>query len=268
MDPSALFAFSLGPIETREGPGLVFLGFRDGQLLGPTRAHDPEHALAELAALVPAGTPLHGLPDLVHAAPGAGFRSMRAPDEVLALRAQLAMVLEHGRHGPQAEGELRSLIRAAARFWMAHPWDRLPADEALVVEVRGAFPRVYECTILGEAGEEYGLALYPEPGSVRRVVELARRDQPEGMRRIDLVSLTLTAEPAWACRAVEAWCGMPLVPIAFGLTRSRIRSITAREALVLAATLDATAGMQGVPDEEGTGTAGEIEVSVRMPSGL
>jgi len=59
--------------------------------------------------------------------------------------------------GLPADG-VTALFQAAAAFWRAAPWVRLPNDALLVAQ----FPdgRVWAASVLGRAGQEFGLSLY------------------------------------------------------------------------------------------------------------
>lgn len=257
MAPPApsLFAFSLGPVQTRRETALIFMGLLDGEPLGPADSTDPVLALRDLAGRVPPGTPLTCAEDLEAAASAAGFRCAPFSEEALAVRALVALALVHGDLVPRAHEEVLVLMRAAARFWEAAPWQRLPDDAALQVRVAGPRPRSLECAVLGAAGEMYGAVLYPEAGSVRRVVRAQEEGRPEAVRRIDQVVVTLDDEPDFACEAVWAWCGLPRVPTTYAIRRGEPGPISAEEALLLAATLEALTGMSGIPGEVGTASA-------------
>ncbi|HEX2095180.1 MAG TPA: hypothetical protein VHG28_22475, partial [Longimicrobiaceae bacterium] len=64
---------------------------------------------------------------------------------------------------------IAELFRAAADFWRRHPWRWLPSDVPIFA-LEGT-SRPWTCTVLGNAGEEFGLALYAETDDFFRMFE-------------------------------------------------------------------------------------------------
>ena len=65
------------------------------------------------------------------------------------------------------EETVARVFSAAAGFFRAAPWEVLANVDALEIEVPsppGADDRTWTATIMGMGGEEYGIALYSEPG--------------------------------------------------------------------------------------------------------
>lgn len=267
-----LYALSLGPIPTGTGEGLIFMGMLDGRLVPSEVTTDADAALAAMRRQVPAGTRLQCLPELASAGVKHGYAPTPPSDEALAVRAQLAFVLAHPHLQPRASGELFPLMQAAAAFWAARAWDRLPGDVPIEVSVTGAVRATFEAAVMGAGGEEFGLALYPRPGSIAKIAAAVDAGRPQVAAQVDSVSLTYEDDPAFAVRAIEAWCGLPRVPVAFGLRRGRPRPIEPEDALALAATLHAMSKMKGEPGETVVHTLSgpdvEVVVTVRLPGGV
>ncbi len=266
-----LYAMSLGPIPTGKGYGTIFMGMFDGKLVPSDVTNDADAALAAMRLKVPTGTPLQCAPELALAGARHGFVATPPGDEVLGVRAQLAFVLAHAQLQPRASGELFPMIQAAAAFWAARAWERLPADVAIEVTVTGAVRGTFEAAVMGAAGEEYGLALYPKPGSIAKIAAAVDAGRPDLAANVDAVSLTYEDSPGFAVRAIEAWCGLPMVPVAFGMRGGRPRPLEPADALALAVTLYATSHMRGEPGETAAHTLSapgvELAVKVRVPDG-
>lgn len=264
-----LYALSLGPIPTGDGNGMIFMGMFNGKLVPSAVTTDADAALGAMRRQVPAGTRLQCLPELASAGAKHGYVATEPDGEVLGVRAQLAFVLSHPQLQPRASGELFPMIQAAAAFWAARAWERLPSDVPIEVEVSGTVRGRFEAAVMGAAGEEFGLALYPKPGSVAKIAAAVDAGRPHLVAEIESVSLTYDDSPAFAARAIEAWCGLPMVPIAFGLRRGRPRPIEAADALALAVTLHAMALMKGTSGEMAAHTLSapgvEVAVTVRLP---
>jgi hypothetical protein len=64
---------------------------------------------------------------------------------------------------------IAELFRAAAEFWRRRPWRWLPSDDPLYA-LEGT-SRPWTCTVLGNGGEEFGLALYAEAEDFFRMFE-------------------------------------------------------------------------------------------------
>ncbi len=145
----------------------------------------------------------------------------------------------------------------------------MPSDVAIEVVVSGAVRASFEGAVLGAAGETYGLALYPRTGSVAKVAAAVDAGRPHVAAEVESVSLTYEDSPAFAVRAIEAWCGLPMVPIAFGMRRGRPRPIEADDALALAVTLHAMSLVKGHAGETASHTLSapgvEVAVMVRLP---
>ena len=267
---STLYALSLGPIPTGTGQGMIYVGLFDGELIPCSATNDTDAALMELRRHVPPGTRLQCLPELAMAGARHGYASCKPTDEVLGVRAQLAFVLAHSQVPPRAAGELYLLIKAAAAYWAARPWERLPADVPIEVVISGATRATYEAAVMGAASEEYGLALYPKAGSIAKIAAAVDSGRFERVAKIDSVSLTYDEGPRFAAVAIEAWCGLPVVPIAFGLRGGRPRPIGSADALCLAVTLHAMSLMMGNPGEVSThtfsGPGVEVVGTVRLPT--
>lgn len=268
---SSLYAFSLGPIATGAGFGTIFVSIRDGQVMPSPPTNDPAVALRSFKASAPPGTALRCDPDLAGAGRDLGFVGAPMDREALAIRAQIALVIAHGEYAPSAIGEIFPLLTASAAFWTARPWERLPADVPISVTVKGAFTATYEAAVMGASGGEYGVLLYTKPGSVAKVVAAFNKGRPDLAARIDLLSLSFDGEPEFALRAIEAFCGLPMVPTTIMMRRGQPVATGAQEVLALAVTLYGMSLMKGEPGEVLThvlsGGEQRLVVTVQLPGG-
>lgn len=247
----------------------MVLGFLDGRLFPTPNASDIDSALQTLADAVPPHTQLLCSPELAEVGKLYGFTPSATPAGVRAIRAQLAMVLAMADLAPQASGELLPLMEASAVFWDNRPWERLPADESIAVSILGAFSATYEVAVMGAAGETFGVALYPKAGSIAKLVRAVDAGRPDQAVRLESVSVTFDEEPRFAARAVEAFCGLPRVPIGFATRKGTTTPLLATDALAAAATMFALARLKGDPGETATYTmrtpGAELVATAHLP---
>ena len=265
-----LHAFRLGPIEFPEGDQLVYAALGDAGPVQPVFARSDEEGLRDLVAAA-GGEPVQCEPGLATAARSLGLRSGRLPPEALQFRASLAVALALG---PEASTigarELEALVAAFARFWKARTWERFDSDLAVpvVVAARGR-SGVHEASVLGGGGEQFGVALYPEAGSVVRMTRLVDEDRLDEVQKIPSISVTLQDEPPYVVRAMEDAHGVPGFPTPLAIGGGKVKLASAADVRLLTAALDAFASM--MPHRrDGRGVAGDgsdrCEVSVAMPA--
>jgi len=233
---STLYAFSVGPIPTEQGPFDAWFGLYQGRLLSAGSVRDAETALGRLADQVPLRTDLRCTVELAVAGAPHGFRAGLLSEEARAARLTLALTLAEGPSGAMLSG-LPALAEACAAFWNSRAWERLPADQALYLSASGGVEGTWECAIMGAAGEQFGLALYPGAGSVARIGKLIDREDWRRLRQIDSISVTLDDEPAFALGPVRDWCGLEKVPTVIALAGGAPRSLTDADALALTGAL-------------------------------
>lgn len=266
---SDVYAISIGPIPTGQGYGTIFIGLHEGRLIPLRSTNDAEGALVDLRSKAPSGSTLRCLPELAVAGEKYGFLPTPPSEEVLAFRGQLALVLAHVDIEPKCSLELFPLMQAAAAFWAAQVWEKMPADLPIAVTISGSLSGTFEAAVMGAAGQEYGLALYPKPGSIAKLTRIVDSGRLDSARMIETFSLTCDDGPGFAVRAIEAWCGLPMLPRVYGLRRGRPRAIDKDDALILATTLRAMTQMEGIPGEVASSTIESPDVlvtsTVRLP---
>ncbi|HEX4449441.1 MAG TPA: hypothetical protein VH143_01170 [Kofleriaceae bacterium] len=81
-------------------------------------------------------------------------------------------------HGGVTARDLAPLFTAAARLYRAKPWAAIPADECLAVDCAALGIRDGRLTVVGQMGQSFGFALYPDRAAFEAIGELA--DDPDG----------------------------------------------------------------------------------------
>lgn len=162
---SSLFVFSLGPIVTEAGSGTVYVGLLDGRLLPPPGVPDAAAALRLFRAQAPAGARLECSSELAKAGARHGFVGGPLSEPLLALRAELALVLAHPGIAPRDTSELLPLLQSAHSFWGSKVWERLPMTVPLAVTITGAVRTTYEAAVMGASTPWVALRLPPRVAS-------------------------------------------------------------------------------------------------------
>ncbi len=207
--------FRLGPFTVGDRDAYAYAAIADdGAMLPPQVAHTDAKGLAALAKGLQG--PLRCEPALKAAAAKLGFVAAELPAEALVPRAVLAFGLGLG-DGWKDRPPLELLLRffgACAAYWRAAPWRFMGSDDPLPVELDDGRRRVArEASVMGGGGDEYGLALYDEPGSIARVVAAVNRGRMDDAARVASVAVTFDPEPAWAVAALEDAFGLPRFPL-------------------------------------------------------
>lgn len=240
-----LHVFRLGPFPVGDKDAYAYGSLDEhGGLVPPAVAHSDEEGLRELAR-GHAG-PLRCEPALAHAGAPLGFEPAPLPRAALEPRAVLAfgLVAAGGWRQPPPLPVLLRFFEACAAYWRARPWDAFDSDDPLRAEIDGGGARrLRELSVLGAAGENYGLALYAEPGAVARVVAAVNRGDRRAAMRCDCTTVLLEPEPAWAASAFEDAFRFPRLPLLLGVRGAKEAAPTADEVLALTAALEATAAL-------------------------
>ena len=236
-----IHAFLLGPIETGQGTAWCAAGVAsDGTVAPPEIQSSPERALRGFAKRA-AGQEIVCEPALAGLAGSLGMRCAKLPPEALPPRAVLSWLLARGpMAGKPPPDALIRLFESCAAFLGARPWERVDSDTPHPTTVTiDALRSAREVSILGCGGEEFGVAIYDQPGSIQRVLTAMDAGRPEDGRLVDSLSVTLDEEPAWAVEALDDAFGLDRVPFVVRLRRGRPSPASTEELLQLAAVLDA-----------------------------
>lgn len=239
-----LYAMKLGPVETGEGEVAFYVGATEAGLVGAVPAIRDIDGLQGLTEIVPEGERLCEA-RLATAGRLLGFRAAPAPPHAREGRATMALGLAIGDQlaPPPPINEVLLLAQSMTEYWRAAPWRFWHNEHVLAIEVSARRPTRYEGCVLGNGGEEFGLALYSRKGAVARI---ARAPEPTSLAeaaREPCLSVTLDDEPDFAVRALEEAFGLPAVPVPMKIGRGRVGRVTARELVTLSVALGAVAGI-------------------------
>ncbi|MGC4000227.1 MAG: hypothetical protein QM767_23425 [Anaeromyxobacter sp.] len=254
-------AFKLGPLPIAdEPPVFVYCSMGPGGLSAPVLERND---LAGVRALLRDGDPeqLVCAPDLEETAARLGLLIGALPQEVLVARAALAVASAVDATGPGGAAAAYGLADAFVAFCQAHPWDRFDGDVAVPLTITaGGAPHAWEASVMGMAGQEFGLCLYEQAGALARVRELFEAGQLELIRRIPSISVSLEEEPDYAAQAFEEAYGIPGAPGTRSVARGRVGRTTTRQNVILSAALLAFARLEpGQRQSAARATADELE---------
>lgn len=233
-----LYAFKLGPVRTGEGEMTAFFG------LTPERALEARFGSATTAlkafAKESGSKELRCDPSLERVGKPLGFVVDAPPEWAAGPRAILAFGLALGEMAPPQNSPLAAFLEATRSFLEAEPWRYF--DNADVIDVRvtrAGKTKTYEGCVMGCGGMEFGLALYPEKGSIARLQDASN----EQALSIDSIALTLDGEPTWACDALMDGFGIDGLPVPIHLAKRRPQRATPEDIATLAVALRAVAGL-------------------------
>lgn len=118
-------------------------------------------------------------------------------DELLAVMAE---TLGQGGKGATSyltesvgETQVAAFFRALAAFHRAAPWNAVPADEALLVDIPALGMKQAAVTVVGQGGESFGFMVFDDGAAFDDFVEAAIEETPSGMPghlAVNLLGLT------------------------------------------------------------------------------
>ena len=261
--------FRLGPLDIGGRKAYAYGGLdADGRLIPPEIAHTDAKGLGAIAKRH-AGQPMRCEPALAESARPFGFEPVPLPEAALLPRATLAYGLALGPTAgrPQMDVLIR-FLEACAAFWGARPWELIESDEPVPVAfTEKGRTRDAEASVMGADGQEFGVALYDEPGSIRRVTSLMAEGRMKESRRVSALAVTFDEEPAWAATALEDAFGLPRLPVPIRVRKGKPGPATTEELLDAAALLEAVAELSGPDDAEHaevTVEAGGLAITARV----
>lgn len=262
-------AFRIGPLDTAGDPSFIYAAFIASGKVEATQASDDVTGLRMLSTAF-VGHELVVEPELGRAGKELGLRRARLSAEAAHEKATMALSLALGMNEligrdvqPPMVGDL---LDAAIAFAIASPWRYVDGDSPLRVEVReGDGRRTIDGAIMGMAGQEFGVVLYPEPGTLQKLLAAA---VPERVaERTEILAVSLEAEPPWAAEAIEQALGRRVVPLPMHMKGRRPRKLDAREMATLTAMLRAASELRpGTRHMRGTNALlPRVEVTVDWP---
>lgn len=269
-----LFAIRLGVVETDEGSANVYVAIAEDRVLAPAIAPSDEEGIRQLVSRAGAEASLLVCePALGRAAKALGLQTAPPPAWTWMPRAELATVIHLGRSIERsAMAAVAPAMSAARDFVSAAPWRHFKNADAIDFDVvQGGRKRTFEGCIMGAGGGEYGVALYPEAGSLARLARAIEGGRLQDARRIDALGLTIDDHPAWVATAVENALGQPVVIVPLILLGRVVHGINGMDLMLLAAAAGAAAQLDPARTEAamscGQGDlATTVVARVRAPS--
>ena len=239
-----LYAVKIGPIPTGEGDATFYCGFEEDQFHPPVLAESDADGLRRVAAQAP-GAELFCDPVLGKAGKRLGFEPAPAPEFAKAGTVAMLTALAAGPHGESLGSALGlyALAVAASRFQTSAPWTLWHDEQPIEVAFSGAFEGRYEASILGNGGQEFGLALYGHKGAIAKVAALVASRKMTQAREVDSLAMIFDDEPGFAVDLFDRLLGLPAIPIAIRLAGGKPRPVREEEVLALAAALNAVAAL-------------------------
>ncbi len=264
-----IHVFRLGPVPVGNTEEFVFAAIDErGRLLRPEFCRSDAEGLSRLAGRH-TGKRLLCEPSLAEAARPLGFEPAPLPDRALEPRAVLAYGLALAKAAGRPDPNLiLPFFEACHVFWESKPWDLLDSDEPIRVELGiNGRRRIVEGTVMGGGGEVFGLALYDEPGSIRRVAAAMDRDDVEAAVRVTSTAVTFDEEPDWAIDALRDAFRLERLPVPLRIKKGKPAAADHEQLLILTAVLDAIAAIASSEDlapVETTAEAGGLTVVARV----
>ncbi len=253
-----LYAFKLGPIRTGEGDMTGFFGVTPERALEP---HFGKATAAQKSFAKQASGPLMCEEALAPTGRAFGYAAVDAPKWAAVPRAILSFGLALGTVAPAHGSAIDSFLTATHMYLAAMPWQFWNNDDVIEVEVtRAGETKTYEGCVMGAGGLEFGLALYPEKGSIAR---LSRSASFQEGREIDSLALTMDDEPTWAADSLADGYGLDGIPFPISLRKKRPHAVSAAELATLAIALRAIAQLRSTARTASI-TLDDDEVGCRM----
>ncbi len=205
----------LGPLQFGQDSAHAYVAFGQDGLDMVLEGSDDEGiaALRRKCGAIPLVTE----PALAKVAAAHGLKVAELPPPMVALKASLAVIVTHGPWLDAVHPTLViELIEAAAAFEFAAPWKGGGLDGPLTIRLDTG--RTYEGLVVGASGEEVGLALYHQAGSVARVQAFIAAGRPEAAVELPSTTLFLTTESAFCVAAVHAMVKAKRAPLVVHVT--------------------------------------------------
>lgn len=232
----------LGPIPTDEGDAFTPVVLSDA---APPRMLSPASSLD--GALFSARRALGATDDVLaddtlgHLAAQAGLRVGALPEpERLTLAAVAVAVNSHEGLTKVTDARLlHELLTSTVAFTRARPWRRFLNDLTLPGRATGPGGGDFECTVLGEGGEQHGLIAYDARGGHERFLELLDARTPGAAMRVDSVACLVDFSDDFVARAVQAAFGEAVSITLVRFQKGRPQPLRPDDARRLVATLRA-----------------------------
>lgn len=264
-----IYAIRLGALQTGEGPANVYIGLSEQTVVALQIARSDEEGVQ--AVLANAGRErVLCEPALARVAKKLVLDVAEPPPWTAIPCAELSTLCNLGESIERsALAAVLPALVAACEFVERAPWRHFSNLDALdfVVERATGKRRMLEGCVLGAGGQEFGVALYDQPGSMTKLAVMARAGKMEDARELDAYGFTIDDAPDWVANAVARAFGAPVVIRPVRLRRRAMQPVSATELMTMAGAVAAAAKL--TPDQrEARATVGEgteaITVTVRV----
>lgn len=184
-------------------------------------------------------------PALARAAAGLGMAVGELPLEASAMKAAMAVKFDHpGLLDEVSPPLILDLITAMVELDEAKPWEVFESDEPIAIRLqRRGREVVEEGCIMGQAGEQFGFALYRERGSIDRIVELTMQGRHEAARMLGATTLLIEDRDSYVCSAIEAMTGVAIAPVVCNMDGGRLAPAREQEVAALVAAVRAVTAL-------------------------
>jgi hypothetical protein len=257
-----LFALRLGPVETNTGPIRIYFGGTDDELLvRPCAAASDAEGLRILKERVMSG-PFLCEEALALAGRAHGFAVAEPPAWLLKQRAALAVSMANRRSlDGVAPTAILEMLDASVAFWRAEPWRHIDSDDTLHARLVSPTNSTYEASILGSAGQEFGMALYEGKNALATIRRA--KAEPAAAKKIHSLAITYDAHPEFVLDALDGAYEVSGVPVPMRIEAGKLKPLSTSEVLVIAAALRAAAQFtKGAVRGSGVVSFGEVTVRV------
>lgn len=239
-----IYALRVGELPVATGRAIAYLSIDEHGLVAPVVAASDEAGLREIVAGA-GGREVICEEALGPAAQRLGLRAQPLPPWTLGPRADLATIINLGEAAIET-GVLPAVgpaLHAACELISHQPWSWLRNDDAVDFEIAapGRPTRHLEGSVMGAGGQEFGVALYDQPGSLARLAKASQQGRPDKAHAIDAYGFTLDREPRWVAEAVAAAYGVAVVIAPIRLRAGQVRPVSADDLTVMASAAAAAA---------------------------
>jgi hypothetical protein len=237
------FIFKIGPIPVNDGVVNAFFVHppHDDAIsfFGGTDREGLEQAVARYGA-----GELECEPDMAHAGSEFGIRAGNVTPERAHMIGLMTfdIALPHHFDAVEQEGIIYQFGLSCSKFWSASPWCFRFQKQPMRISLAGAVENVFEASVLG-GDTEYGLFLYPQPGSIMQAVELAQAGELEKAGRLDSLGVTLPNGPGFAVDGMKRAYGLVRFPVVTRMANGAGVPLGDLDLLSLAAAMSAVSYM-------------------------
>jgi hypothetical protein len=239
-----IYVLRVGELPVAAGRAIAYLSIDEHGIVAPVVAASDEAGLREIVAGA-GGREVICEEALGPAAQRLGLRAQLLPPWTLGPRAELATIINLGEGAiePGALAAVGPALHAAGELLSRKPWSWLQNGDVVDFELAapGRPLRRFEGCVMGAGGQEFGVALYDQPGSLARLSNAIDRGRPDEARAIDAYGFTLDDGPRWVAEAVAAAYGVGVVIAPIRLRGGQLRAVSADDLTVMASAAAAAA---------------------------